>query len=282
MTSVGFCTLNDAFPEWKNTADNNFKISRSIENPSFPEDLKSLVPKFGNENQQSQQGQQSQQQIQNNGQGQQNQGQIPQNNYNSLNGTSNDMMFQRKNQMNQMKRLPNLRTFRDATACNARNNAFQNAAARNMLRVNQNPLNTDEGILGQEPRWPYYQQFPENQFSQYNSQYYPNKNVRRNPYSYPYNDMYMYPNNILPVNQMNNVWPHQSWYVDPMKGPGPHEKKDPYDKFFSYLGLGNIGVEHFNQYSINESKEVVSNILKLLFIALLFMFIIQIIELSGN
>lgn len=274
MTSVGFCTLNDAFPDWKNTVDNSLKISRSIENPSFPEDLKNLVPKFGNEQNQNQVQQNLQQQNLQGNQNQVQQNQIPQiptSNYNSLNGNNKDMMFQRKNQMNQMKRLPNLRTFKDATACNARNNAFQNSVSNNMLRVNQNPLNTNNGFLRQDPRWPYYE-------DPYQDPYF----RKRNPYSYPYNDMYMYPNNILPINQMNNLWPHQSWYVDPMKGPNPHEKRDPYNKFFSYLGLGGIGVEHFGNYNTHESKEIVINILKLLFIALLFMFIVQVIELSGN
>jgi len=167
------------------------------------------------------------------------------------NEINNDIQTQQQlDLMNlQNEKLPDLPTFTNATNCNARNNIYHNNVASDILRTNISPLNTGNNILQQQNMGNYY---------------------------YPYNQVLMYPNNILPVARVPNMWPQHTWTMNP-EGPSPYVNGDPYNKFFSHLL--NSNVEHFSNGVNSSEVYVVSDMLQILIVILCFLFVIQLVDL---
>lgn len=266
MTSVNFCTLNDAFPGWgPSEQKNDEKFKRSMESNYFPEDVRSI----GKDEEKPQGRAQTLEEVQ------------------KQNITEGKQMqqFYEKQEIEQQKsiankklqRLPDLDTFKSAEMCAARNNVFQNDVANSYLRTNVSPLNT-QGQPLLVNNWPYNN----NVYNGFNGQ----PQGRAGHYNYPYNNNLMYPNNILPIYQQPNLWPPQLWAMDEY-GPRPHENSDPYNKIFNYLGLsttenfGNFGNEYNgygNPRDKRDTKELVVKMLRILMIILFFLFIVQLVD----
>jgi len=279
MASVPFCNLSDVYSDWKdNTNKYNTRIKRSVETQYFPEDVhkeKSVPVGAGPAPRPIVQEKKEQ-------------------------NSSQDLINPYKDPIVQklQMQLPTLNTFKNAESCNARNNAFQNDAANNTLRTSGNPLN-DPYVFQEIPYYvsnhsPYGSAAPigpSGIYSQgriYDSQgRIADSSLMKQ--SYPYNNYWMYPNNTLPVNQMQNVWPRQMWYTSE---PQYFETSDPFNSHFNYYGpqrnitehFGN-GTEHFgngteyftNDY--NSRKMFLANVFNMLIAILCFLFFMQLIDL---
>lgn len=189
MTSVPFCNLNDIYgPNGLNInqeTENN-KMKRSFDNLNyFPEDINKFrdSEKMKNE---------------------------------IKNELLKEFPFPA---LNNIKDLP---TFKNAVSCNQRNNQFQNNNAKEVLRVEPNPLN-NSSVIEQE-KWPYY-----------------------NP------EMTGYPPSVVPVRQ--NMWPQQLWYGN---GPAmPYDAFNPYNMRYR-LDIPSSGIEHFEKPSSTTMNSVLA------------------------
>ncbi len=130
---------------------------------------------------------------------------------------------QQSQQSQQLQQLPNLSTFTDATSCVKRNNNFENNASKSILNVTNNPLNVNQGLYRDPSLY--------------------SKNYQQ---QYPYNNMLMYPDNILPVYEEQNAWPKQLWYQN-MEGPGPYEYRS---QFHNYQNPFNPQFQQQHRYDI--------------------------------
>lgn len=239
MTSVPFCNLGDVYPGWTGSDDFNEKLKKNL-NMKFPEDIRMQ----SNEKEKEQQKKE--------------------------NEWNNEM---KKETKDELAKVPPLNTFKNAIGCEARNNSFQDTAANNILRTNQNPLVYNN--VQQVPQQ-YYMGYPETNQYPFQMQYSYGS-------QYPQNQILMYPNNILPVYQMNNMWPQQMWNT---YEPSPYHNTNPYGKYYGNYGMvgqqGNM-IESFDgsSYITNDTNDMnmdISNMLQVLIMILAFLCIIQLLD----